>query len=415
MGDDYSSKNDFGYTRCPMMIKDPNRYDVTKCTEWRTDINGNPQVEEFQKETHIRMERCHDNLIDDQKSVTFGFHINEFWRYDDSTLSMTLFWNGNKYKCTVYPRDYDAYDSYYTCNTIFSAMKCNGNYNFDPYPIEFGLHFDIFRDDEEREDAWAAEQIGKFGIDSIIFEYMIGNIVHNTNIIQHFCWYDSSNETCQDILWITDPHILIQYDIPNENYSIELKSNVSHPTTFTHCVPDNKTTDIEANKYVLVALEKSWDKAHEYCQDTYNSGLATIITDNDLNYAVALREALFEQTHSHKDIWIGLNDLNPNTVWEWVDGTPCTYVVDDDSCVNDPHWSPDEPDDEPFEACAEMSSVTTFGHFNDEICSETNYFLCNSPTASPTKNPTKSPTFHPTYNIHSQHIIINNYDYISSR
>ena len=69
--------------------------------------------------------------------------------------------------------------------------------------------------------------------------------------------------------------------------------------------------------------ELLWTDANQYCQDTYDSTLATMITqrDFDLAYNISFFGGL-----------IGLNDLDNDGQFSWIDGSPCYMTTD--STVN---------------------------------------------------------------------------------
>uniref|UniRef100_A0A8C6RK96 Secretory phospholipase A2 receptor n=1 Tax=Nannospalax galili TaxID=1026970 RepID=A0A8C6RK96_NANGA len=68
----------------------------------------------------------------------------------------------------------------------------------------------------------------------------------------------------------------------------------------------------------------SWNKAHSSCQ--MQGGALLSIADED--------EETFIRKHLSStavEVWIGLNQLNENTGWQWSDGTPLSYL----------NWSPE--------------------------------------------------------------------------
>lgn len=76
------------------------------------------------------------------------------------------------------------------------------------------------------------------------------------------------------------------------------------------------------DRFILISVERTWFDAAAYCTEHYNSSLATITSDEELEIAVALRE--HNGIYSDHDIWIGLTDsslVSMEGEWVWMDGT----------------------------------------------------------------------------------------------
>ena len=122
----------------------------------------------------------------------------------------------------------------------------------------------------------------------------------------------------------------------------------------------------------------SWLDADAYCEEKYESNLATIISDQDLQIALIIKN-IQNNDDDHDDVWIGLSDialLSKENEWVWSDGTLCNYTFTT-KCINDKHWDEGEPNDHNGEDCAEISDSNAF---NDEDCWINNMFLCNNAT-----------------------------------
>lgn len=76
----------------------------------------------------------------------------------------------------------------------------------------------------------------------------------------------------------------------------------------------------------------SWSDANEYCQNEFDSNLATIITTEEYQLAYDI---------SYLGGLIGLNDIDDDDQFTWIDGTPCEnndtpYCTDLFIPTNDP-------------------------------------------------------------------------------
>ena len=80
---------------------------------------------------------------------------------------------------------------------------------------------------------------------------------------------------------------------------------------------------MESDRFALILKQMDWQEAKSYCENVFNSSLATIIDGDALFQAVALRESL----HELHDLWIGLNDFSENGEWTWVDGTSWYFTI----------------------------------------------------------------------------------------
>ena len=125
-------------------------------------------------------------------------------------------------------------------------------------------------------------------------------------------------------------------------------------------------------RYILVDLDKNWSDAQEYCEDYYDSDLATIISSNDLRDAFYLIDS---------NTWIGLNDIKNGGKFEWVDGTPC-FNAPNKVCSKDPNFANNQPDNGKNidnvddEDCVWLN---TDKEYTDEDCELKRNFLCNNP------------------------------------
>eukprot|EP01083_Nonionella_stella_P077579 211907_1 len=90
----------------------------------------------------------------------------------------------------------------------------------------------------------------------------------------------------------------------------------------------------------------SWQAANDACNTKYGTTLATVIDDDD--------KAAFLEASGGSGLWVGLNDIGEEGVWQWVDGTACTNPTASTTEINGnanaknqciDYWSLNEPND----------------------------------------------------------------------
>eukprot|EP01084_Bolivina_argentea_P044850 82522_1 len=71
----------------------------------------------------------------------------------------------------------------------------------------------------------------------------------------------------------------------------------------------------------------TWFEANDYCKNTYNSTLATVSTYKDLELTY---------NYSYYGGFIGLNDINEDEQWSWIDDSECqvTNVNNSEMCTD---------------------------------------------------------------------------------
>ena len=124
------------------------------------------------------------------------------------------------------------------------------------------------------------------------------------------------------------------------------------------------------SRFIAVNLSKNWTDAQQYCQSTYGTSLATILSDYDNHEAryVSSKEGI----SSGDNLWIGLSDIDKEGTFIWEDGT---------GEYNDfyNHFSSGQPDNnEGNEHCVEIKSSKN-DYWNDAPCFLKYSFICNYP------------------------------------
>ena len=121
---------------------------------------------------------------------------------------------------------------------------------------------------------------------------------------------------------------------------------------------------VSGNGYIAVGQQMLWSNAQSYCQSTYGTSLATIVSAEE---NAAVRSTADSGGLSGQSIWIGLHDMGTEDSFEWQDGTGYAnnYYT---------NWYPNEPNDSGSnEDCTEMGSS---GQWNDHVCStQSRYFV----------------------------------------
>eukprot|EP01084_Bolivina_argentea_P008453 15823_1 len=162
--------------------------------------------------------------------------------------------------------------------------------------------------------------------------------------------------------------------------------------------PTNLATSYESNhdQYILIVNNSrvNFYQADDYCHRMYNTTLGTIISKEDLEEVIRLREDYISNgninlTNSFYEyitqIWIGLKKSESGN-FEWLDGTSCNYAPYHQSS-NDRHF-PFVEQQHKYNECGMIDHICC--NTGTDYCSTwfttrtcfTKYklFVCNSPT-----------------------------------
>ncbi|XP_032424163.1 CD209 antigen-like protein C isoform X2 [Xiphophorus hellerii] len=114
--------------------------------------------------------------------------------------------------------------------------------------------------------------------------------------------------------------------------------------------------------YFLSTSSGSWNKAREDCRN--RGGDLVVINDDD--------EQNFLSTIINKETWIGLNDIETEGSWKWVDDTPLNQLLTK-------HWSNTQPDNgggDPQWGEEDCAHIQTNKLWNDRKCSSSMQWIC---------------------------------------
>ncbi|XP_025759497.1 CD209 antigen-like protein A isoform X1 [Oreochromis niloticus] len=107
--------------------------------------------------------------------------------------------------------------------------------------------------------------------------------------------------------------------------------------------------------YLLSGRSGSWHSARKNCIDQ-GADLVVIDSPEEQNFIASFTE---ERT------WIGLNDIEQEGTWKWVDGTPLTLQ----------YWASGQPDNHHLrEDCVHIRDPGT--SWNDERCDDSYQWVC---------------------------------------
>eukprot|EP01083_Nonionella_stella_P144123 449387_1 len=128
-------------------------------------------------------------------------------------------------------------------------------------------------------------------------------------------------------------------------------------------------TDVDATAFTQDPLHtmigiteqrlNSWYDAEEACLNNYGTHLASI-------------ESNLQQCSEYDIIWIGLNDLNKEDVFEWSDGTTSSYL----------NWRTGEPNGKKFglqQDCVHQVASNAELQWKDRSCASKGCYLCGGP------------------------------------
>jgi len=108
-----------------------------------------------------------------------------------------------------------------------------------------------------------------------------------------------------------------------------------------------------------------WGEAREECETLREGYQLLSINDESENIWIHEREVV---ASSEAFWWIGLNDIDEEGEFSWVNGDEVFYTS----------WHDGEPNDSNGEDCTELKRFNNT-NWNDVTCQANNYFICEGP------------------------------------
>ncbi|XP_005085336.1 CD209 antigen-like protein A [Mesocricetus auratus] len=126
-------------------------------------------------------------------------------------------------------------------------------------------------------------------------------------------------------------------------------------------------TPFQESCYFFSVAQKTWNDSATACQKV-GAQLVVIKSDEEQNF-------LQQSSKKRGNTWMGLIDLNKESTWHWVDGSPLTL-----SFMK--YWNKGEPNNLGEEDCAEFKG----DGWNDHQCDDKKFWICKKPkTSCPSK------------------------------
>jgi hypothetical protein len=113
-----------------------------------------------------------------------------------------------------------------------------------------------------------------------------------------------------------------------------------------------------STNYVVCLNLMDWEEAQEVCESV-DMFLITIDSSSEQSWMEGV---------TSDDVWIGLNDMDIEDSWEWIDGGTSSYT----------NWDTDQPDNYGNQDCV-ISQTSAGGEWDDMACSDSYDFVCEEP------------------------------------
>nr|XP_048285021.1 CD209 antigen isoform X1 [Myodes glareolus] len=122
-------------------------------------------------------------------------------------------------------------------------------------------------------------------------------------------------------------------------------------------------TPFQGSCYFFSVTQRTWNDSATACQNV-GAQLVVIKSDEEQNF-------LQQTSKTRGYTWMGLIDINNESTWHWVDGSPLTL-----SFMK--YWNKGEPNNLGEEDCAEFRG----DGWNDTKCYNKKFWICKKPKAS---------------------------------
>ena len=133
------------------------------------------------------------------------------------------------------------------------------------------------------------------------------------------------------------------------------------------CTSRNEKFICNYPRYIGVNIDKSYSDANSYCLSNYGTTLATITNRDEILFALDAAYTSGIPQSIHDSPWFGLNDINNEGSFTWIDGSVNNYV----------NWASNEPNNDNNQDCGKLYIPN--GDWDDDYCTYTKPFICNFP------------------------------------
>eukprot|EP01084_Bolivina_argentea_P012066 22622_1 len=298
-----------------------------------------------------------------------GYPTNNFAYCTNSTLfacNKWIVWGGD-----IWAEDHDVYVKNGSC----PSWDCDSiiipylHHNCDKFDIHVG------------NNVWVNSNYSRwFYFDNDRFSWMCDNNVPEDGYIYYKAyaedgWWDLRKGDC----------ITVRFAHPNDlSFTIYCIDNY---------VGDSNSVSLSGartySKYLWLNTKTHWERAQFMCEYVFGTNLATINVNDDWNEAKAVINNLGLSDYR---FYIGLNDIDHNGEFEWIDNTLCNYTSSG-SCNDSPYFFTCTIGDlcEKFRCCTTMSvegvisQYPCIANFYDQaviaypnVANPKEYFMCSS-------------------------------------
>ncbi|XP_013364632.1 PREDICTED: CD209 antigen-like protein E isoform X2 [Chinchilla lanigera] len=122
-------------------------------------------------------------------------------------------------------------------------------------------------------------------------------------------------------------------------------------------------TFFQSKCYFFSKSQRDWHESITACKEV---GAQLVIVENDEE------QSFLQQTSKSKGYaWMGLSDLNKESTWRWVDGSPLSFSLMQ-------YWNKGQPNNYQEQDCVEFRG----DGWNDARCNLKKFWICKKPASS---------------------------------
>eukprot|EP01083_Nonionella_stella_P228538 809798_1 len=178
---------------------------------------------------------------------------------------------------------------------------------------------------------------------------------------------------------------LCEWDVSNPALNRDMEIHFGFDEDMnSQCIYDVDHVNITSSqRYILVPYPFNGFDAQLFCEQHFDTSLAMIVTDENLQEALDLRYSMGLEEY---DMWIGLHKSigHDASSWHWytndTDAMWCDYTTYD-GCIFDTHWvmsvAHDDADEVQSQCAAMVGYADTFEAYTAYSCGDEKPFLCD--------------------------------------